>query len=436
MSRIRALSAGLIAFVSISGTAMATTGSAAATSRGLTASARVHRFSGVVPDGLRHRHRAPIAHAANLPYGNGSVLHTNRTHLIFWAPTGSGLSFDPGYVALIDTFMAGVAHDSHLPTNVYSLTGQYTDGRGPAQYASTYAGAILDSDPLPPNGCVEQPPPPLSTGPGWSVCLTDAQLTAEIQQVVARGRLPVSGQDIYFLLTPQGFGSCEGAAPPGCALGGDDDPQSYCGYHSAVGSHSLLYAVIPYNGTAGHCQSENPRPNSNAADPTISTLSHEHNETITDPYGDGWVDSSGSEDGDLCIDQFGPALGGTGSTQFNQVIGGRHYFTQAEWSNENGGCRSRELADSARISAPTRVRAGTAVKLAGIASDPHGSIVRYDWNFGDGSRGHGRLTTHRFSRPGHRRVILRTTDSAGLWAFALRTITVEASPRHHRPRRA
>ena len=86
---------------------------------------------GAVPDGrAAPSRRPPLAHVANLPWGGGSVLHWNRTHLIFWAPAGSGLGFDPGYTSLFSTFMADVAHDSHLPSNVYGLTGQYTDNGG------------------------------------------------------------------------------------------------------------------------------------------------------------------------------------------------------------------------------------------------------------------------------------------------------------------
>ena len=93
------------------------------------------------------------------------MLHSNRTHVIFWEPAGSGLSFDPGYESLIETFLIDVAADSHRTTNVYGLSGQYRDSDGPAAYDSTYGGAVLANDPLPPNGCTEPP-----TGPPGGPC--------------------------------------------------------------------------------------------------------------------------------------------------------------------------------------------------------------------------------------------------------------------------
>ena len=68
--------------------------------------ASAHPIAGAVPD-LPNVHvaRPPVAHIANLPYGGGPVLHSNRTHLIFWQPAGSGMTFDPGYKALIERFL-------------------------------------------------------------------------------------------------------------------------------------------------------------------------------------------------------------------------------------------------------------------------------------------------------------------------------------------
>ena len=93
-------------------------------------------FGGVVARRPRLGARAtPSARprGPHLPYGGGPVLHSNRTHLIFWQPAGSGLDFDPGYQSLIETFLADVAADSRTPTNVYGLSGQYADSPRPGR---------------------------------------------------------------------------------------------------------------------------------------------------------------------------------------------------------------------------------------------------------------------------------------------------------------
>jgi hypothetical protein len=350
-------------------------------------------------------------------------MHSNRTHVIFWQPTGSALAYDPGYESQIELFLASVAADSRTPTNVYSLSGQYHDATGPAAYDSTFAGAILATDPLPRrNGCTQ----PDTAPPGWTVCLSDAQLEAEIQRVIGRQRSPATARDIYFLVMPSGMGTCETTGPENCALGGTA-PGSFCGYHSTTPDGSVLYAVIPYNAVPEHCQSGNPRPNASTADPTISTLSHEHNETVTDPYGDAWIDGSGNENGDLCIAQYGPDLGGSGASVWNEVIHGGHYFLQEEWSNEDGACRARERADLVSFSTRGRAAARSPVTFIAHASDPHGTIVAYDWSFGDGAGAHRRTTVHSFGRAGLYRITVRITDSSGNWAFSTRTIRVTAS---------
>jgi hypothetical protein len=394
----------------------------------IAAGAEAKTFGGVVadiPTGA-HPHRAPVARTANLPYGGGPVLHANRTHLIFRQPAGSGLGYDAGYGAAVETFLAAVAADSHNPANVYGLSGQYRDGQGPAAYASTYGGAVLATDRLPRNGCGEPLAPPLGTGPGWSVCLSDQQLTSEITHVIAVDHLATGPNDIYFLVTPNGLGSCENAGPTNCALGGSADG-SYCGYHSSNPDGTVLYAVIPYNAVSGHCQSDNPRPNSSTADPAISTISHEHNETVTDPLGTAWIDGSGNENGDLCIGAYGPNLGGSGAGLWDEVIHGQHYYLQEEWSNENGSCQARDEADSISFSGPTRTQAGKRVSFIAHAGDPDGRIVAYNWYFGDGTS-HSRVSTHSFRRAGVYRVVLRSTDRAGNWPFDTRTVRVSKAP--------
>ncbi len=162
------------------------------------------------------------------------MLHSNRTHLIFWAAGRvRGSAFEPGYESLVETFLADVAADSHQPTNVYGLSGQYRDvsrsrrirldlrRRGPRHRSA--AGQRLH----------RAAGPAARSGPGWARCLTDEQLQAEIEHVVAADDLPQTSADIYFLVTPNGLGSCEATGPSSCALG-RDDASGYCGYHSAT----------------------------------------------------------------------------------------------------------------------------------------------------------------------------------------------------------
>jgi hypothetical protein len=394
--------------------------------------AQAHRIAGVVPDlPTGATPSGPVFHAlraSRLRYGGGPVLHTNRTHLVFWAPSGSGLGFPAGYEALMARFLADVAADSHRAGSVYGLSGQYRDHTGPAAYASTYGGEVTATDPLPANGCAE---PPL-TGPPWSRCVTDAQLEQELRHVVSADGLPRTFTDIYFLVLPDGLGSCTDSSSSTCALGGS--ATGYCGYHSET-DDGLLYAVIPYNDVSGHCQSDNPEPNASPADPALSTLSHEHSEVITDPdtYS-SWIDPSGEENGDLCITSFGPAVGGSGNRAWNEVIHGGHWYLQEEWSNEDDSCQPRDEADRLTWRIAGHPSAGKPVTFTARAGDPDGAITGYNWTFGDGGVSRRRATSHAYTRAGDYRVTVRAVDSAANWTTQSRTIRV-APAAAHEPRR-
>jgi hypothetical protein len=366
---------------------------------------------------------APVARgvraaSGRVLYHGGSVLHSNRTHVVFWQPSRPGLSFDSGYEALVERFVAGVAAASHSTTNVYGLSGQYGDGFGPAAYAYSYAGAVVATDPLPASDCQE----PSTAPPGWTACLTDAQLQSELEHVVAGYHLPRTASDVYLLLTPNGFGNCLDSSSRSCALGGAD--HGYCAYHSQTGG-GILYAVLPYNAVQGHCNFSDPRPNGSTADPELSTVAHEQAEVATDPSGDdGWFASDGLEIADLCLHHFGRALGGSGARAWNESISGGHYYLQELWSNDNGGCAARPDPDRVSFSVPAHARVGRRVVFTARASDRHGAIMGYAWSFPGRARSGRRRASHVFRRPGRYKVVLRVTDSAGNWAFATRMIRV------------
>ena len=386
--------------------------------------AAARHLSGMVPD-VPTGHVALAsaqAQVARLQYGNGPVLHSNRTYVIFWRPSGSSLSFDRGYRPLIERFLRDVAAASHRTSNVFSLTGQYTDYTGkPAAYSSHYGRAVLDTDRLPASDCVEPP----GVGPAWIHCLTDRKLQREIEHVIQVRRLPLNEQDVYLLVTPRGLGDCMDSSSTSCALGGSVN--GYCGYHQVTNDGLVHYAVIPYNAVKGHCQSGNPRPNRSTADPALSTISHELSEMITDPNQDAWSDPSGKEDGDLCISNFGRSVGGSGATAYNEVINRGHYYLQVEWSNSSGSCQQRAKPDHASFSATHRVGHPRVLFFRGRGRSPQAKIVAYHWRFGDHRSAWGRTVSHRFRRSASYTVALRVVDRWHNWGFYTRTVRVAAT---------
>ncbi len=384
--------------------------------------------------GGRARAVRAVAAPVGVSYLGGPVMHSERVHLIFWQPAGSGLAFDAGYEQQLETFIARVAADSHSTGSLFGLIGQYRDGGGPATYQASYAGAIVDTSALPTgpgSTCREPLPPPLGTGPpGWNACVSDNGIESELQSLISARRLASGLRDMYIVLTPKGLGSCFETGPSECALGGtaSSSTPGYCGYHSDIGNPLILYAVIPYNAVPGHCQSDNPRPNGSTADPTISTVGHEFTEIATDPLGDAWSEA-GQEIADLCLTSFGPALGGSGgASAYDAIVAGGHYYLQELWSEHTHGCAGAPKPDYVSISAPRRGAAGRRLTLTASARDPQGRVVRYRWSFGDGHSGAARVATHTFRKAGRYALTLRITDSWGNWAYASRRITISRRP--------
>jgi len=64
---------------------------------------------------------------------------------------------------------------------------------------------------------------------------------------------------------------------------------------------------------------------------------------------------------------------------------------------------------------------------ASESSDPDGSVVSYDWSFGDGTTATGVTATHTFASPGTYSVSLQVIDDGGASAKAIRAIDVTSS---------
>jgi hypothetical protein len=281
-----------------------------------------------------------------------SAAHALSNRLAAAAP--SFLTFDANYVSLINRYFADVAHDSGMGGNVYSTDPQYTDGGGAAQYLSAVGGR----DPLPANGCDDT----FDTGAAIlsdPVCLDDAQLETEIQNVLSANGWHGSGSTMFFLMTPTGVGSCFLPGKAGSSPDQACSTDTYCAYHSAFTnsqSEPVIYANEPYDATtgggfclpieSGAVGATVQSPNADDADATINTISHEHNEAITDPFLNAWyTNAEGAENGDLCAWTFGTPNGGAGA-EYNQTINGNHYWLQEEFSHTDGDSCVQQLNGS------------------------------------------------------------------------------------------
>jgi hypothetical protein len=385
------------------------------------------KFLGVVKNHSKTGSAAPAAPASALTYHGGPVQHSSAVYAIFWVP---GLYFLPsGYQSTIAQYFTDVAHDSFKTSNVYSSDTQYYDMTGTvrrfASYSVTFRKAIPDGDPLPANGC---PNYKLNDGSTSKNCLTDAQIANEIKSVIAAGHLPTGLGTEYFLFTPPGLASCISATALG--QGGCYDPlafSGYCAYHSSIGSGStaVLYANQPYADLSGCSSGQSP--NGNPADSTLNVVSHEHNETMTDPLGTAWWDSSGNENGDKCNFSFGAALGSTSHGQFNQLINGHGYWLQREWSNRTGACVQRNTFPQPTASftfAPASPVHGAKVTFTSTSHDSDDATLTYRWVFPNGSVSTLANPTYIFGTAGTKTVTLTVFDPHGDQARIARTITV------------
>jgi hypothetical protein len=287
------------------------------------------------------------------PCENGNVMMTASTGPlvvvpIFWDPAGYPMS--SAYKNIILSYLGGVAKKSGQGQNVFSVLNQYYGNNGQIQYNVQLGSAINDTNPIT-SGCTLESDDTsgiYADGSGYSACVDDTQLQAEVDSLTAVSGLPHNLSHIYVLYLPKAVESCflpgqttDPSHGQACTIN-HQPTAAYCAYHSEDPA-SAVYANLAYpiyaspvGFTCGSdarfpvVQSPNGNPD---ADTEISPTSHEISEAITDPDTQtGWYDSHGNEIGDDCAYIFGRTRGAPGA-YFNQVINGGHFLTQEEFSN-------------------------------------------------------------------------------------------------------
>ena len=210
------------------------------------------------------------ANTAAFSFGNASgdpVLHAANTYVVYWDPQ---YFYHGDWEGLISDFMANAGASDGQLESVFAVDAQYTDASNqPATSRSSFRGSTEDINPYPSSGCVD--PRPFALGaPLSEVCLTDAQLRAQLQTVIAQHGLSRGMGTIYYLLTPPGVAVCldAGGTTGHCsdfagtikqveeAEQKKEEPTAYksyensfCSYHGAIGNgdaNTVLYGAIPW----------------------------------------------------------------------------------------------------------------------------------------------------------------------------------------------
>ncbi len=382
------------------------------------------KFLGVVPNtvSIAKKGASTIA-SPPLLYHGGPVQHSSKAYAIYWAPPG--YTIPPSYQAGINQYFTDVAHDSYGTKNVYAVGTQYYDTIGGTKnfesYNVTFGGSIVATNALPGNGCANYQ---LADGNITKNCLTDAQISTEINSVRSSLGLPQGLGTQYFLITPPRLGSCFTAAGTSCYDGASG---GYCAYHSHSGSAATttLYANQPFASLTG-CD-PGTYPNGSLADSVLNVISHEANETMTDPLGNAWFDSSGAENGDECNFAF-ITIGNNGWGNFTNVINGHQYNLQPEWSNRTNSCVNtntfpQPTTPTVGINPATPVH-GASATYTGNSTVSGDTITAYKWAFSDGTTATGKVVNHVFATAGAKTATLVVFDSHGDQARFVRSFTV------------
>jgi hypothetical protein len=172
-----------------------------------------------------------------------------------------------------------------------------------------------------------------------STPLTDNDILAAVHAVASSTGQTGYGH-IYHVFLPPGQDECFDSTFTVCYSPDNLNTFFFCAYHGSVDFTDIghvLYSVEPYQNVRG-CRVRPGTPNGQLIDSTNNVLSHELFETITDPDGTAWWNSTdngifGEEIGDECA-----FVSRNGFDPFVFEIDDKLYATQPEYSNALHGC--------------------------------------------------------------------------------------------------
>jgi len=162
--------------------------------------------------------------------------------------------------------------------------------------------------------------------------LSDPDVADIVRQTLVAGALPQDPAGIFVVL-----GSADITDTTGLDV-------SYCGLHNTTayngGALRYIYVGNPKRSPT-RCAPQGVGPNGSlGADGTVTILSGELFNTITDPDFGGWYDKLGLEGADKCVWTFGTTYKASNGALANVHLGTRDFLVQQLWvpSKNSGAC--------------------------------------------------------------------------------------------------
>ena len=177
--------------------------------------------------------------------------------------------------------------------------------------------------------------------------LTDVDMQTVVHALASKSGFTGYGH-IFHIFLPPGQDECFDNTYTQCYSPDNAASFYFCAYHSSVDFSDIghvVYTVEPYQNVLG-CSVEPGTPNGQLIDSTNDVLSHELNETITDPDGTAWWNTQsgalyGQEIGDECFFLTFTYYPEVFSVPFVYSMNGSLFATQPEYSNQVHGCAVR-----------------------------------------------------------------------------------------------